>query len=290
LYTAEINRRQPACLLLLIDQSYSMSERWGPDGQPKAEALARAVNRLIKNAVLQCSKGDGEIHDYFEVGVIGYGTDVNLALHGTNPSRPLLPIGELAATPRRIDNVLTKMPDGAGGIIEAPIAFPVWIDPVTGGPTPMVQALQAAEQVLGAWCGLHPRSFPPLVVNLTDGVSTDGDPSAAAAQVRAVRTDDGPALLFNVHLSATATREVAFPSSPESLPDEYASMLFAMSSQLPVAMAEAATTMGYDLKPEARGFLYNAQMTSVIEFLDIGTRAVTPSGLKQLTDGTDSAE
>jgi hypothetical protein len=32
LYAAEINRRQPACLLLLIDQSYSMSERWAADG------------------------------------------------------------------------------------------------------------------------------------------------------------------------------------------------------------------------------------------------------------------
>src|SRR5689334_17810358 len=82
LYTAEINRRQPACLLLLIDQSYSMSEQWRNDGASKADALALAVNRILGNAVLLCSKGDERIYDYFEVGIVGYGENVGPILHG----------------------------------------------------------------------------------------------------------------------------------------------------------------------------------------------------------------
>jgi hypothetical protein len=286
LYSAEINRKQPALLLVLVDQSYSMSEPWGASGQSKAETLALAVNRLLGNAVLQCSKGDNRVHDYFEVGVIGYGADINLSLHGADPARPVLPIGELARNPRRVDQVMKRMSDGAGGIMEVPMNVAVWIDPVTNGPTPMVEAFQTAEKVVSAWCHLHPTSFPPIVINLTDGVSTDGDPSAAAEATRSVGTDDGRTLVFNLHLSALGAAEVVFPSSTSVLVDQHASRLFEMSSELPAQMAEAASGLGYRIAAGARGFLYNAQVTSVIDFLDIGTRAVTPTGLKELGGGS----
>lgn len=282
MYTAEINRRRPACLLLLVDQSFSMSEQWGKEGHSKAEALMVSVNRLLGNAVIQCSKGDNRILDYFEVGVIGYGVGVQFALHGTNAGRPLLPISEVAANPRRVDEVLRKESDGAGGIIQVPMAIPVWVDPVSNGPTPMCEALRTAEQVLSKWCAEHPDSFPPIVVNLTDGMSTDGDPTAIAEKVRAVQTNDGPVLVFNVHLSGSSYNEVLLPSSTDALPDDYARTLFSMSSELPVQMAEAASSLGYAVRPGARGFLYNAQATSVIEFLDIGTRPITPGGLREL--------
>jgi hypothetical protein len=247
-----------------------------------------AVNRLLANAVVQCSKGDNRIHDYFEVGVVGYGADISLALHGADASRPILPISEIAHNPRRVDQVMRKMSDGAGGIIEVPLSTAIWIDPVTSGPTPMTQALETSAQIVSAWCGLHPDSFPPIVINLTDGASTDGDPSDAARQVRSAQTADGSTLLFNLHVSSAAAGEVLFPNSAQNLPDKYASLLFDMSSQLPTQMGEAAASLGYAVPPGARGFFYNAQVESVIEFLDIGTRAVTPTGLKELTAGSGS--
>ncbi|MCG8918135.1 VWA domain-containing protein [Actinokineospora sp. PR83] len=284
MYTAEINRRRPACLLLLVDQSFSMSEQWGT-GPSKADALALSVNRLLGNAVIQCSKGDNRVLDYFEIGVIGYGGEVQFALHGTDAGRPLLPISQVADNPRRIDEVMRKEADGAGGIIQVPMAVPVWVDATANGPTPMVGALGLAEQVLSGWCSQHANSFPPIVINLTDGVSTDGDPRPVAERVRSVRTDDGPALMFNVHLSSSSFGEVLLPNSAGALPDDYASLLFEMSSELPVQMAEAAAGLGYAVQPGARGFLYNAQATSVIEFLDIGTRPITPSGRRELLPG-----
>lgn len=282
MYTAEINRRRPACLLLLVDQSFSMSEPWDKEGHSKAEALTVSVNRLLGNAVIQCSKGDNRILDYFEVGVVGYGVDIQFALHGTNADQPLLPISEVAANPRRVDEVMRKEPDGAGGIVQVPMAIPVWVDPVTNGPTPMCEVLRTGEQILAKWCAEHPDSFPPIVINLTDGMSTDGDPTAFADKIRAVRTNDGPVLVFNVHLSGASYNEVLLPSSADGLPDDYARTLFSMSSELPVQMAEAASSLGYGVRPGARGFLYNAQAASVIEFLDIGTRPITPGGLREL--------
>lgn len=288
MYTAEINRKHPACLILLIDQSFSMAEPWEETGPPKSVVLATAVNNLLGNAVLQCSKGDDRINDYFEVGVIGYGVDVAPALHGAHPHQPTLPISVLARNPLRVDDVKRKMYDGAGGTIEVPVKLPVWIDPVANGWTPMVLAIKTAEQIVSAWCDRNPDSFPPIVINVTDGESTDGDPSAEAARLRAAGTNDGAALLFNLHVSGAKHARTVFPNSSDQLANQSARTLFEMSSVLPGNMAEAASILGHDIKPGARGFLFNADAATVIEFLDIGTRAVTPTGLKEITGGSDS--
>ncbi|MFI6227928.1 vWA domain-containing protein [Micromonospora echinospora] len=286
-YSAEINRNQPACLLLLIDQSTSMQTSWADTGTTKAGQLALAVNRILGNAVLLCSKGDDRVYDYFEIGILGYGTGVRPILHGSAPGRELLTISHLAHNPRRVDQVVRKVSDGAGGVVEVLTPIPVWVDPVADGWTPMVAAMEAAERVVTAWCATHPRSFPPIVMNITDGQSTDGDPSAAAARVRATGTSDGDTLLFNVHLSSGARNQAMFPESATGLPDRFASMLFDMSSPLPPSMLAAAGSLGYAVRPGSRGFAYNAEATTMIEFLDIGTRAVTPTGLLQLTAGPD---
>jgi hypothetical protein len=285
-YTAEVNRNQPACLLLVIDQSYSMSEPWANAGGSKAQALATAVNNILGTAVVLCSKGDERIYDYFEVGVLGYGSTVGPVLHGTSPAQPLIPISTVAHNPRRVDEVQRKIPDGAGGVVSTTVNLPVWVDPLHDGSTPMKHAIRQAEDIARDWCVKHPQSFPPIVINVTDGASTDGDPREAADRLRAITTDDGPTLLFNLHLSSVLGAQVCFPSTADRLPDQHATRLFTMSSQLPTPMAEAASGLGYPLAPEARGFMYNADATTVIEFLDIGTRAVTPTGLKQLTAGS----
>lgn len=288
MYTAEINRKHPACLIVLIDQSHSMADSWEETGRPKSAVLATAVNNLLGNAVLQCSKGDDRINDYFEVGVIGYGVDVAPALHGAHTQQPTLPISVLARNPLRVDDVKRKMYDGAGGTIEVPVKLPVWVDPVANGLTPMVVAIKTAEQIVSAWCDRNPDSFPPIVINVTDGESTDGDPSAEAARLRAASTNDGAALLFNLHISGAEHARSVFPHSADELVDPNARRLFEMSSVLPGNMAEAASVLGHHVKPGARGFLFNADAATVIEFLDIGTRAVTPTGLKQITGGSDS--
>jgi hypothetical protein len=49
-----------------------------------------------------------------------------------------------------------------------------------------------------------------------------------------------------------------------------------MSSLLPPFALDAAARKGYDVRPGARGFVYNAGIEAVADFFDIGTRpAVT---------------
>jgi len=276
-YTAEVSRSNPSCFLFLIDQSGSMEDPFGGEaGRTKAEGLADAINRLLQNLVIKCAKSEG-VRDYFHVGVIGYAEKVGPALGGALAGRDLVPISELANLPARVEERQKKVEDGAGGLVEQTVKFPVWLDPVAKGGTPMVQALGAATRVLKTWLADHPDAFPPILINITDGESTDGDPGAAAAELRNLATSDGNILLFNVHLSSTQARPLEFPDNGENLPDKFAKLLYGMSSPLPAYMVEMAGQDGFAVGEESRGFVFNADLVSVIRFLDIGTQ---PSNLR----------
>ena len=150
--------------------------------------------------------------------------------------------------------------------------FTVWFDPVAKSGTPMSQALTLARQVLTGWLAQHPSGFPPIVINITDGEATDGDPSAAASALRDLQTDDGQVLLFNLHLSSHQAAPVQFPGDDAGLPDKWAKLLFNLSSPLPPFMREIAGQEGFPVSECTRGFAFNADMVTVIQFLDIGTR------------------
>jgi hypothetical protein len=270
-YQADISRSNPGCFLFLIDQSGSMADPFaGGTGHSKADELATIINRLLASLVIRCSKDEG-VRDYFDVGVIGYGARVDHPLAMANGT-PFVPISRLADEPLRVEDRVQKIPDGAGGLVEQSVKFPIWIDPSADGGTPMTQALQRGSTSLSTWVDAHRGSFPPVVFNITDGEATDGDPSGAAAQMRGLATNDGSALLFNIHLSERRAPTVEFPATGEALPDAFARRLFDMSSELPPHLQAAARQEGYEVGSGTRGFVFNADAASVIQFLDIGTR------------------
>lgn len=272
-YTAEISRSNPSCLLFLIDRSGSMDDPFGAGdaGRRKADGVADAINRLLQNLVIKCAKSEG-VRDYYHVGVIGYGSQVGPAFGGELAGRTLVPVSELADKPQRIEERSKKTDDGAGGLVDQTVRFPVWFDAAAQGGTPMCAALGEAEQTVANFLSQHPDSFPPIVINITDGESTDGDPSDAARRVQGVAGNDGSPLLFNLHLSSERAPAVEFPDDDTQLPDKYSRLLFGISSELPGHIRQAALAEGYRVGEEARGFVFNADMVSVIRFLDIGTR------------------
>lgn len=277
-YTAEISRTNPSCLLFLIDRSGSMEDPFGAgeSNRSKADGVADAINRLLQNLVIKCAKSEG-VRDYYDVGVIGYGNQVGPAFGGPLAGQDLVPISRIADSPERVEERTRKTDDGAGGLVDQTVKFPVWFDAVAKGGTPMCEAFQRAQSTLSGWIAGHAASFPPIVINITDGESTDGDPTSAADGVKALSTDDGNVLLFNVHLSSQRATPVEFPDSASQLPDKYAELLFEMSSPLPSYVRGAAAAEGYAVTDGSRGFVFNADIVSVIRFLDIGTR---PSNLR----------
>jgi hypothetical protein len=120
-------------------------------------------------------------------------------------------------------------------------------------------------------------SFPPIVLNLTDGKPTDGDPAGKAWLVRMVETEDGNALLFNLLLSVSPLPPAYFPDDVDQLTDSYAQALFRMSSELPPKLADAARADAFAVRAKARGVVINADPTAIVRFLDICTR-VRPGG------------
>jgi hypothetical protein len=248
----------------------------GEAGKRKADGVADALNRLLQNLVIKCAKAEG-VRDYYHIGVIGYGSNVGPAFLGALSGKQLVPISEVAANPARIEERSKKVDDGAGGLVEQKVKFPIWLEPVSHQGTPMRKAMTMVEEQLRTFVAAHPDSFPPIVIHITDGESTDGDPTDAMRNVTNIQTSDGNVLLFNVHLSSKASQPIAYPNTSDNLPDEYAQMLYNTSSELTPFMQSIAREQGLDPQPGARGFVFNGDLALVIQSLDIGTR---PSNLR----------
>ena len=280
-YTADISRNNPGCFLFLIDQSASMDGALG--GQPglrKMDGAADAVNRILDAISQRCSQGM-DVRDYFHIGIITYTTDdrgnpdVQSALPDTTPNAPFLAISQVvdAAT---VEERQVSEPDGAGGIVEVTRRFPVWLRPEARWGTPMCAALDLASQALQDWITDHPDSYPPMVISVTDGEAGDGNPVDWAEQIKDLQTNDGNVLMYNAHLSEMNAMPVQYPADEsETPPDDYALQMFRMSSEFPEQVVELASGMGLPVKQGSRGYVYNADMVALVQFLDIGTRAAS---------------
>ena len=270
-FSAEISRANPTCFMFLIDQSESMGDRIGGGDVPmtKAEVVADAVNRLLSELSIKCAKEDG-VRDYFHVGVLGYGAAVGPVLDGALAGRALVPLSEVAARPAKMEERARPGRHSPGRTVRVP----TWFSAVAHGDTPMCAALSRAHGALATWLDSHPGCFPPVVVNITDGASTDGDPVPVATALQGLTSADGHVLLFNLHLSSGRADPVVFPASDRALPDGYARQLHRMSSPLPEQMRAAAARQDLFLDEGARGFAFNADITEIVQFLDVGTQVL----------------
>lgn len=278
-YSAEISRNNPGCFLFVVDQSGSMSEML-PNGKSKANNVADTVNRFLQNLVIKCSKSEG-IHDYFYVGVIGYGQDSKVvsSFEGNLIGKEMVPISEIAYNPLEVQERDLKVTDNTGNSVVQKVKFPIWFNPIADGTTPMKEAFGMVNKIIANWLSQNPNSFPPIIIHITDGASTDGDPSGEMKQLMNQTSTDGSTLLFNLHLSTDSnSKPIFFPDTNEALPDQYAEMLFNNSSLLTPSMLAIAKEE-YNINPSnnARGFVFNGDINSIITALDIGTR---PSNLK----------
>lgn len=273
-YTAQISRKNPILFVFLIDQSSSMDDS-NSDQIKLAQVVSDALNKIIASLVLRSAKNDS-VRDYFHVSVIGYcGNNAEFLLVSDSKSSPRIKISELADNHLRVENRVKKVSDGAGGLVEFKTKFHVWIDPKANGATPMLEAFKKAKDVVMEFIDEFPNSFPPIVINLTDGEPSDWPgpgPIPTAVELMKTRTTDGNVLIFNCHMSALQSGVIRFPDSVETLMDQGAKNLFLASSVLPEVFHARAVEKGYKITSESRGYVYNAEMVDIIQFLDIGTR------------------
>ena len=266
-YNAEISRLNPALIVILLDQSRSMGERFGSSEttRSKAQGVADALNRLLQELTIKATKAEG-IRDYFYIYTLGYGHPVEPLIPNASIDRPM-PISKIADSSACIETRQKIMPNGE----HVSIRFPVWVNPKNYGWTHMCEGLNRALSVVKIWKESYPNSFPPIIFNLTDGGATDGDPRVPAASLRSIIFEDGEPLLINLHLSSRSSQSIRFPATPDGIKDKHAKTLFDISSELPQFALNQLTAMGESVKIGSRAFIFNADLASVITMLNVGT-------------------
>jgi len=266
-YKQPITRHAPTAVVFLLDQSGSMDDTWS-QGLKKSTVVASFVNDTLYELVLTCTRPDG-VRPYIDVAIIGYGgssgTTVRSELPSTSLDDPFLSVEALVP--------LAQLSEPS----QADSGQPIWIEPKANGATPMDFALIRAEEAVKKWVASHPDSFPPIVFNITDGESTDGDPSDSAFQLTKHATSDGNVLLFTAHISSQNEDSIFYPEYLDDDVDPVARTMFNMTSHVPQSMRSMAAGMGISMGPASRGFLFNAGANDVIGMLNVGSPATRVS-------------
>lgn len=259
-YIQPITSATPLLVVKIIDRSTSMADEYDQTGISKAEGTAQIGNRFIYDVIMACNDS-GRVRDAVYFSAVAYHDDrIEPAFAGALAAEPFVPASRLAAEPLRLE----PMPAIPGEDMPAIDEHPVWIEPCADGGTPMCQAFDAIAGPLALWIGQHPDGPPPVVVHVTDGESTDGNPTAAARHVTEMATSDGNVALFNVQLETRDGPPIVFPSTPDLLQDKDSRTMFEISSVLPEPMARAARAMGAEIQPGARAYIRNGRLREVM--------------------------
>lgn len=258
-YQQKINTDHPGLIVILLDQSSSMSDTVPHEtgSRTKSEIAADAVNRLIYAIVRRSSRGGTGVVKRCYVGVIGYG----------------------AITGPMVGGWTTELND-MGGLQSDSHGLKRYVQAVHKGSTPMFDAFAKALPLAQDWIAEHEDSFPPIVINITDGepddmqvAPKDGSRTRGAAEkVAQLGTRDGKLLLFNIHIGSRNATELILPtqSQIQSLNDDYAAFLFSISSEIPETMRRSALDAGFTPGETARGMAFNAA-DKLVQFLDWGS-------------------
>ena len=260
----------PGLLVILLDQSGSMID--GYDGKDsKTQFASKAVNRVINTIIQKNFDGESPKNRCF-ISVIGYDNNVHELCSGY--------LKDLDAKPLRIDEVIKKQSDGAGGVVEIPYKMPVWVEPITkDGATNMKGAFEMAKALVEKWVADKPGHPAPVIINISDGVpyydnkEVDDcmeETTNVVKEIMSVDSGDGGVLVFNALISESGERMV-FPASIEDCRTPVARFIFNISSEVPEAYAGAAAKNELPLQKGSRGCIFEADGVQLISLIDFGS-------------------
>ena len=279
-YTAQITRNTPTAFIFLIDQSVSMQKYTTLYGEemPMAEAVARIVNHQLNELVLRCVKGS-ETRDYYDIAIIGYGENAYSGWKGELEGRDFVKPSELKEHPYK--KITTKKETRTRkGVKVVEVEEVQWIEAeATQGWTRVHLAFEKAKGLLDEWMEKHHDKdcYPPTIINITDGEfngATKEYVLQQANELKSMFTNDGNAILFNIHISANKAVCVTCPASKDEVSfSSLATTMYEMSSLLPMRYSDRIADLRGDGTPinRYRAMSINADMSTLIQLMDIGT-------------------
>ncbi|NCC11091.1 MAG: DUF4433 domain-containing protein [Bacteroidia bacterium] len=279
-YTAQITRNAPTAFLFLVDNSISMNRMTTFNGERMmlSEAVARIVNHQINELVLRCIKST-EVRHYYDIAVIGYGSEAYSGWQGSLEGRDFVSPQELKENPFKV--ITTKVEKRTRkGVDLKEVEKVQWIEPRNdANHTRMNLAFQRAQTLLTQWLEQHAAQdcYPPTVIHITDGEYNGGttrdEMIQLANELKSMSTNDGNVLLFNVHVTPEEGEAFAFPADKSEISNSrYATTLFDLSSLLPMRYNDAISALRNDGVNKRRAAMaVNANMSTLVQLMDIGT-------------------
>lgn len=258
--TLQISSTHPCLVIYLIDQSGSMENPFDKDVS-RATKLTDAINEIIFETGLKCVGPSGDVRNRFELSILGYSgfSSVYSAWEGSLANEWVVPIAEV------FENSIGEI----NGI-------PIWIKPKSNGQTPMKRAFENAYRICEEWInwGNHRDCHPPIIINITDGQPTDGGFNFSelvnvVEDLKSLSTNYGNVNVFNIHIDGGMGDTISFPNTPPN--NQYAHLLFDLSSPLTPHMIELARNTGYNVENGAKGYIFNGNAKSLMDFLNIGS-------------------
>lgn len=273
-YEQQWSSATPGLLIILLDQSGSMLEPFN-EKESKTVSATKAVNRVIDTIIEKNYNGEAPKNRGF-ISVIGYNHNIKEECSGW--------LADLDASPRRIEEITKKVPDGAGGLVEIKQKMPIWVEPITqDGSTNMKSAFRAAKDIISQWVQKYPDSPAPVIINISDGCPFYDwkDPrvcmeetSQVVKEIMNLKTNDGEVLVFNARID-TDGESVVFPTSKDMLQSEEARFLFEISSVIPEAYYPAADKNGLKVSAGSKGCIFQADEVQLIQLINFGSSTAT---------------
>ena len=242
----------------------------GQSAKPKGEAVATAINSLLK----QLSDGPD-----FDIALVGYSTDdsgqavVDSRWEGALAGRNFVATQDLADNPAAVEQRIRKIPDRANltGFREESVGFPVWYRSRNQGTASQVRAFQRCAELLTEWnTSATGHRGQSVVVHICAGASGDGNPLKVIDGIRKSSIGGEPPLVFQILLSTSKLAPpTAYTGNRMALAQGAVRDVFDRSSELPAALVNALREAKTPIGKAARGLVYNARLQDVVQVLGL---------------------
>ncbi|MBR5206344.1 MAG: VWA domain-containing protein [Alistipes sp.] len=284
MYQQQITHHNRGAFVLMLDCSASMGgmTRLNNVVMSKAEAVALVSNMIIDELMERATRHH-IVRDYYDIAVIGYQEQSIRSLLPEVLGNGFVSVKYLSkfAPAHKVIHLDQQLDNG--GVVSSPFSYRPWINPISAGHTPMYEALIELHAIVEEWCSCSDNyhSFPPVVINITDGECNDAsaeDLVTIAQSIKNTHTADGHTLFINVHLSTLdeLTSSTLFPAERGySTEDGYRQMLFDMSSSIPQSLEPliADIIQSQEAGPY-RAVAFNASPIELFSILNIGSESI----------------